>query len=85
MIILFPLWKKNYIFSHHVGGHIDPQRVHVAIQASDCHVANLAKTENSKKEATGLDCGGFPELEALIRFGFFRVQIPVLLGYSFMH
>jgi hypothetical protein len=46
MIILFPLSKKNYIFSHHVGGHIDPQCVHVAIQASDCHAANLAKTEN---------------------------------------
>jgi hypothetical protein len=53
------------------------------IQASDCHVANLAKSEKTKN--TGLDCGGFTELEALIRFGFFRVQIPVLLGYSFMH
>jgi hypothetical protein len=57
----------------------------VAIQASDCHAANLAKTENWKKKTTGLDCGGFTELEALIRFGFFGVQIPGLLGYSFMH
>jgi hypothetical protein len=50
MTILFPLSYKNYNFSCHVGGHIDPQCVHVAIQASDCHVANVAKTENWNKK-----------------------------------